>query len=47
MTKKQIWGFSVGTLGEYFVYFLFYNYFTYYLTDIIGIKAAVASTVLC
>lgn len=46
LTKKQMWGFSVGTLGEYFVYFLFYNYFTYYLTDIIGIKAAVASTIL-
>lgn len=46
MTKKQMWGFSVGTLGEYFVYFLFYNYFTYYLTDIVGIKAAVASTIL-
>lgn len=46
LTKKQMWGFGIGTLGEYFVYFLFYNYFTYYLTDIIGIKAAVASTIL-
>ncbi|MGN1160263.1 MAG: MFS transporter [Lachnospiraceae bacterium] len=46
LSKKTIWGFSVGTLGEYFVYFLFFNYFTYYLTDIIGIKAAVASTIL-
>ena len=46
LTKKQMWGFSVGTLGEYFVYFLFYNYFTYYLTDIVGIQAAIASTIL-
>lgn len=46
LSTGRIWAFSFATLGEYFVYFLFYNYFLYYLTDYVGIAAAIGGTIL-
>lgn len=46
LSNGKIWGFAMGTLGEYFVYYLFYTYFLYYLTDHILIPASVAGVIL-
>ena len=46
LSTAKVWGFSVGTLGEYFVYYLFYTYFMYYLTDYVHLSAAVAGGIM-
>ena len=46
LSTGKVWGFSTGTLGEYFVYYLFYTYFLYYLTDYVLIPAAVAGMIM-
>lgn len=46
MPAGKVWGFAMGTLGEYFVYYLFYTYFLYYLTDYVLIPASVAGTIM-
>lgn len=46
LSTGKVWGFAMGTLGEYFVYYLFYTYFLYYLTDYVLVSAAVAGTIM-
>lgn len=46
LSNKIVWGFAMGTLGEYFVYYLFYTYFLYFLTDYVLIPAAVSGTIM-
>lgn len=46
LSNKIVWGFAMGTLGEYFVYYLFYTYFLYFLTDYVFIPAAVSGTIM-
>ena len=46
LPQSKVWGFAMGTLGEYFVYYLFYTYFLYYLTDYVLVPAGIAGTIL-
>ena len=46
LPQSKVWGFAMGTLGEYFVYYLFYTYWLYYLTDYVFVPASVAGTIL-
>ncbi len=46
LSGKKVWGFAMGTLGEYFVYYLFYTYFLYFLTDYVFISAGIAGTIM-
>lgn len=46
LPQSKVWGFAMGTLGEYFVYYLFYTYFLYYLTDYVLVPASVAGVIM-
>lgn len=46
LPQSKVWGFAMGTLGEYFVYYLFYTYFLYYLTDYVLVPASVAGIIM-